>query len=517
MTTNDRAGELSPTAKVFLFDADDSSLSDYYGLQIDKAFYRSVLTADPDRRERFMVGSGDLLVHSLSYRTTRVEVSEDRFGGGTTRSNDSKLRFALIWDLCDSASEGWHSFEPNRLALTIARHNIAAICASNLSEVISNQICELLSETSFFVGAFEIDAGNPLQRHLLFDLLIFDEIYSAGSLLFVPDITVPEDDLYDLAEGGFWWSNLPFDLVGWFDEALHGEVPELPSAPLSDRGRKSKSLLQNRAAPHHIEHVAEALEAAIRAEGQPQAWDLPQLPRSNEAVIPTEKLVQYALNPKHDTGKHKARLFEELLDLRAEDWRFLEYQIRRLLPVSPVIQRARLGEHGLQYHVDIPVQGRNNRVEIVRTAWIIRTPEPPQLVTMFFAPPATTKENLPRPITPPLISDPTAGPDSWGKLMEAARAEALKAANLAAPDPMVIEGDVVPEGEFGWAWVHLADARRRLNKWLLETSLASRSYPTGVRIYAPYHFVQRSVAYADAFADVLRLNGFDCEVQSRLD
>jgi hypothetical protein len=44
-------------------------------------------------------------------------------------------------------------------------------------------------------------------------------------------------------------------------------------------------------------------------------------PRATEARIPTDKLVRYALDPAHERGQHKARVFESALGITARDWR----------------------------------------------------------------------------------------------------------------------------------------------------------------------------------------------------
>lgn len=65
-----------------------------------------------------------------------------------------------------------------------------------------------------------------------------------------------------------------------------------------------------------------------------------RLPRAREATIPTAKLVSYALDPSHERGQHKARVFASALGIIARDWRYLHDQIlvnlpRRCGPVNP--------------------------------------------------------------------------------------------------------------------------------------------------------------------------------------
>jgi len=47
------------------------------------------------------------------------------------------------------------------------------------------------------------------------------------------------------------------------------------------------------------------------------------LPNADFAEVPIVKLRDYALNPDHPVGKHKAKVFESVLGLTAEDSAFL--------------------------------------------------------------------------------------------------------------------------------------------------------------------------------------------------
>jgi hypothetical protein len=61
-----------------------------------------------------------------------------------------------------------------------------------------------------------------------------------------------------------------------------------------------------------------------------------RLPRAREARIPTNKLVAYALDPSHERGRHKARVFASALGITANDWRYLHDQILAALPDGEV-------------------------------------------------------------------------------------------------------------------------------------------------------------------------------------
>jgi hypothetical protein len=371
----------------------------------------------------------------------------------------------------------------------------------------------------FYLGAMEIDLGNPLQWRVLVQSLSWTNAYRERSLLFFDD-WFGDDERYDLDGSGPWWSKLPFTNVDW-ESVDSSRLPEpLQGAQLSPRGAKSRDLLLARAQPGHLERVAEELYESIRAEesvGKVEL-DISTIPDAPAAVIPPPKLRDYALNPEHPVGGEKAALFEELLELRRDDWRFLGYQILVALPDAPVVAKVRLGTYGIQYHVDLAAIGRNGNVKPVRTAWIIRETDPPQLLTAYVAPSNTSLQALPAPVQPPFIGKEPISSDDFTEMVRLAVAAGDEAASRVAPTPMFIAGSVVPEGEFGGAWINVPDARRRFPRWALRSGVAYPGNGSGISIPAGRHpHVQKAEAYARAFQLVLWLHGIDSTVDAYLD
>lgn len=110
--------------------------------------------------------------------------------------------------------------------------------------------------------------------------------------------------------------------------------------------------------------------------------DLPCLPRAHEAVIPTEKLVGYALNPEHPRGRHKARVFAPALGIRRTDWRYLHEQLIVGVVDAPV-RGTRITPFGVLYDVVVLVDGLNGATSPVATIWLIEGEQPPRLVTAW--------------------------------------------------------------------------------------------------------------------------------------
>ncbi|MDK4708829.1 DUF6883 domain-containing protein, partial [Kingella negevensis] len=94
------------------------------------------------------------------------------------------------------------------------------------------------------------------------------------------------------------------------------------------------------------------------------------IPNADSVIIDTRKFTDYALNPNHDVGRHKARVFESALGYNQSNATELILKIRQGLKDNP----ARLGkkdQYGQRYTVDIPITGPNGKTAIVTTGWIL--------------------------------------------------------------------------------------------------------------------------------------------------
>ncbi|MBE2232112.1 MAG: hypothetical protein IAE85_01315 [Anaerolinea sp.] len=93
------------------------------------------------------------------------------------------------------------------------------------------------------------------------------------------------------------------------------------------------------------------------------------LPHAEQAVVDIRKLRDYCLNPLHDEGKHKAKLFVAALGMTAKD----AYDLREMLLDAVLSNDAVMGrqdKYGQRYIVDFGMVWHNRRAT-VRSAWII--------------------------------------------------------------------------------------------------------------------------------------------------
>jgi hypothetical protein len=94
-----------------------------------------------------------------------------------------------------------------------------------------------------------------------------------------------------------------------------------------------------------------------------------KLPYLERAVIEIAKLRDYSLNPRHDVGKHKARVFQSALGLTVEDAEWLHERILEAAQIKEVVAGPP-SIFGEKYMFDVLII-RGERSAVVRTAWIV--------------------------------------------------------------------------------------------------------------------------------------------------
>jgi hypothetical protein len=93
------------------------------------------------------------------------------------------------------------------------------------------------------------------------------------------------------------------------------------------------------------------------------------IPNADNAIIDIGKLRDYCLNPEHDKGKHKAKLFSSILGIKAEN----AEELRQILFEVIKTHEAQLGkrdDYGQRYTLDFIIEWQNRRATL-RSGWII--------------------------------------------------------------------------------------------------------------------------------------------------
>jgi Domain of unknown function (DUF6883) len=98
-----------------------------------------------------------------------------------------------------------------------------------------------------------------------------------------------------------------------------------------------------------------------------------RLPNAAKALVEVAKLRDYCLNPAHPRGRHKARVFANVLGIRSEQAEFL----RKALLEAALSTDVTLGErdaYGQRYVLDFSMGGLSGTA-MVRSTWIVLSGE----------------------------------------------------------------------------------------------------------------------------------------------
>ena len=106
------------------------------------------------------------------------------------------------------------------------------------------------------------------------------------------------------------------------------------------------------------------------------------LPNAESAIVELAKLRDYSLNPYHERGQHKARVFEAALGVRTEDAEWLRTQILTRALLDEAEENAP-SVFGRRFIVDMQLI-RAGKSAVVRTTWIIEHgTEHPRLTSCY--------------------------------------------------------------------------------------------------------------------------------------
>ena len=106
------------------------------------------------------------------------------------------------------------------------------------------------------------------------------------------------------------------------------------------------------------------------------------IPHAERAVVDMRKLRDYCLNPMHDEGQHKVRLFATALGITADDAEDLRTCLLQAVTTTDG-QLGRCDAYGQRYTVDFLLVWRDKQA-MVRSGWIIEHgADTPRLTTCY--------------------------------------------------------------------------------------------------------------------------------------
>jgi hypothetical protein len=107
-----------------------------------------------------------------------------------------------------------------------------------------------------------------------------------------------------------------------------------------------------------------------------------RLPQADRSVLDIRKIEDYVLDPLHPRGRHKARIFREVLGLQRSDATWLRDVLLDAVRSNEASQVSS-DIWGTYWRCDISIK-RQGKAAVVRTIWIVRTGENmPRFVTCW--------------------------------------------------------------------------------------------------------------------------------------
>lgn len=493
---------------VFLFNADETVADLCYGDYFDHYLFAQMVQMPELKSINTGVLFGDLLLSCVCKRIREVSQSPSDRGVSRTYCVDKELYVTLAYDLAESLGMQWATFDIEQLTQNICSNNIHCVTFTSVPAEVCRKIDSHLKTIPGYLGAAIIDSGNPLHNQLFGNLLIYSLFIRDG--VFFPQIECRSASILKQLTPAV--NVQPLSDIDFY---LHS-IPRPNTSNLSPRGEITKRILDARAAPLHKERVALSLTSQP---GRELRFVVPEETKLEQVQVLKDKIVGYVLNHNHNEGKHKAKLFKDLLEIDTKDWRFLAAQIVEALPKADV-QRVRVTDYGVQYHADIQVRGQNENSRTVRTCWIVVGTEPPRLTTAYICDLDEQREGEGE--LPGILPKDNLNIQDWYKLvLSLAVQKGQTAAIDAIPTPMFVGDGVqtaVVSGACGGAYVVIPDARKGFARWLRINNIGSANYKGGWCIYdkANDQTVDKAEAYARAVARVLCNNGIECEVKTYL-
>ena len=110
------------------------------------------------------------------------------------------------------------------------------------------------------------------------------------------------------------------------------------------------------------------------------------MPNYKKAITADDKFVRYSLDPNSQLGKHKARVYKEVLGFTQDNYLDLKSQIHTFITSGKAhLTSMRANDHGvIEYNYQIPIKGANgNTATVVVKYGIAKNKANPWLITNY--------------------------------------------------------------------------------------------------------------------------------------
>lgn len=499
----------------FLFDENHPDMDAIFGPQCASAVIGAVEQIEPMPRTLILTGS--LLHDSICYRLDEIfhepkDSNTPASGSSGHKLNpDYDIRRAIICDLAETMSIPPSSFSEEGLLNCLASKHIWVVGTPHLSESNVQSIHAELTYFGPYLGLVVFDVGNPVHRNLFCQSLFSDKFIGPKGLFIRNNFG--EDPSEALMSEYKSKNGCKLVEYGEFEQS----APPLDDSTVnSERGELSLLRMKGNDAGHRARVARALLDGDHIKTDKAFRFSARKPDDKIEFVIDPRKLTEYLLNIDHPVGGSKAAFFLDTLQIKPNDWQYLADQFLQAAKLT-TLHRLELKQYGASHGAYALVTGRNGRQVVVETAWQLQETGPARFITAYPA-----SEDLSKTLTPvygrvPLPS--LTGNARWEAIHCFADAAGRAAGEETIPPPMVLEKwGIIWDGLCGFGWVELKDGRKSFAKWAVK-SIRAFAYRPGVHISSPLQTqsIVKNEAYAHAYAEVLRSNGIECTVKSRLD
>ena len=502
------------SACAFLFDGDAEGVGNPPLAFFASSVLAALSTADPKGHTWSRLMTGLPMLRTLAKRTTAVHASGR--SSGHTESHDVDTYKYVVWKWLESLQHGWSSVDSEAGSEIFRLHSGECVTLVALAPAVRIAIDQQLRSTPGYIGAFEIDAGNPLHRIGFVEQQVYMAAIVDGTVVCERAIEGDEHWGLDGAEE-FRPNGLRWEPWGWLRSK---GPPGLPELQLSERGAKAEEGYVKKHQETVEGRVIKAIERAHRLNPTDKAYRFEASGAQGdilEALMPEGKFTKYLFDCEHEKGGPKSAFFINEIGIEPDDWRYLAAQFYYGLRAAEP-QKVQFAEwddgYGMRFNVDMRVRGRAGETAVVSTGWMLKPGTLPSLST---AVPGDRNADVPEAVDPPILRPGERGDAEWATLWRWANDAGVRRGNETVPTPVYfVDFEPEPEGECGSAMVHVSDARRGLARWLKKSGTGHTDINGGVVVYSPIisQSRDRAIAWARELILTLRLNGVDADLQT---
>jgi hypothetical protein len=502
---------------LFLFDNFADGINVIEPRTFRQWLFKAISAADPTGLLKAELRAGISTTMHFSEFVSAVKFESRSLG--RTISHDQDLFKLMLWDASEALSGSAGHKVAHFILDVLRRGRDECFTLSAISNSIQMGMDRFLINCPGYVGAFRIDPGNPILMRSFFASLSHNALFKGGSV--VLERSFEDDDNFEFegartfAPNGLKWRPHSF-----------GDIPkqfQLPKVVRTERGRLSVDRLRRRTHMTVTGRVFQELLEARWKDANGQVYEFSAAETEQDilkAVMPDGKFTDYLFNRNHKDGAGKAGFIIDELGFDPADWRYLAAQFYDGLLLSEP-QNVQInkweGGYAARFNVLVEITSRTGKKGILRTGWQIKPNELPQLNT------AMPGHNSGAVVTPPLppVLAPVDMPndDWWQALYTLADEKGCLAHRDVIPTPMLIKDyGIVEEGKCGFAIVKISSGKSDFAKWLVKTGKGQKERKGGPAIACNIasQSIERSKAYALAFARVLALNGIQSSMKTFL-